>query len=261
MVSALDLERFRTAGYTVLHDLLDADALSAEVDRALVEGDLGGAAVGDADIRFRYVPMMGGRTPVSLELVDAWPRWPRSSSAVRSLPVRAKAVRYVASAERHRDSTSHRAQRRLRHLPGAARRGHGRAARGARIPRARGGQPEQDEVALETEPGDLIVFDEHLLHGSSGGRDRRQWRVDFFVDPTSAEEEAAARAYLLATFPPDWDGGYDVDRFPSYGGHWRARDRPWHERLADLGAYAAAGGEEASAARSGSARRGLGAGP
>jgi hypothetical protein len=39
---------------------------------------------------------------------------------------------------------------------------------------------------IETEPGDLIVIDEHLFHASSGGAVRRQWRVDYLPVPAGA---------------------------------------------------------------------------
>ena len=109
-------------------------------------------------------------------------------------------------------------------------------------------------VAIETDPGDAIVFDEHLCHSSVGGRNRRQWRVDYVADPTDADEEAAVRDYFARLFVPGWDGGYDVDRFPTYGSHWRASGRPWLGRLQQLGAHDAAAAEEAACPRSGGAR-------
>jgi hypothetical protein len=98
--------------------------------------------------------------------------------------------------------------------------------------------------AIETDPADVIVFDEHLWHASAGGRRRRQWRVDYFADPVGAEEEAVVRAYLAETYPPDWDGGYDVDRYPTYGPDWRASGRAAVGRLRELGAEAASAAEE-----------------
>ena len=61
-------------------------------------------------------------------------------------------------------------------------------------------------LAIETEPGDVIVFDEHPIHG--------------------------------------WDGGYDADLYPTYGPHWRSSCRPWLARLDQLGAHDAAAEEE-----------------
>jgi hypothetical protein len=92
-----------------------------------------------------------------------------------------------------------------------------------------------------------VAFDEHLLHSSSGGRDRRQWRVDFVREPDTPEAEDRVRAWYAGQHPAGWDGGYDVDRFPSYGPHWQASGRPWVERLRALGVYEAAEKEEAFA--------------
>ena len=73
-------------------------------------------------------------------------------------------------------------------------------------------------VAVETDPGDAIVFDEHLLHGSTGGGVRRQWRADFVVDPGDAGEESAVRAWFAESLPDEAaDPGYAADRYPSYG--------------------------------------------
>ena len=114
-------------------------------------------------------------------------------------------------------------------------------------PRGGNGGAEVDALpghAVATAPGDVIVFDGHLFHASAGGRDRRQWRVDFVADPVGTEE-ATVQAYFAGVYPPDWDGGYDVDPYPSYGGHWRGRPRPWGPRLAELGVYdRAPAGEE-----------------
>jgi hypothetical protein len=102
-------------------------------------------------------------------------------------------------------------------------------------------------VALPTVPGDLIVFDERLFHCTVGGarRRRRQWRVDFVADDPGADD--LLRAYFAGQHSPDWDGGYDLDRYPSYGPAWRALDRRWDARLDALGAYEAGRVEEEAA--------------
>jgi hypothetical protein len=46
---------------------------------------------------------------------------------------------------------------------------------------------------------------------------------------------------------PDWDGGYDVDSYPTYGTHWISSGRPSIDRLGQLGAYEASAAEEAFA--------------
>ena len=93
----------------------------------------------------------------------------------------------------------------------------------------------------------MIAFDERVLHASAGGSDRRQWRVDFFADPEGEEAEGRVRAWLAGIFQPGWDGGYDIDRYPSYGAHWQQSGRREVQRLRDLGAYALAAQEEEAA--------------
>ena len=101
---------------------------------------------------------------------------------------------------------------------------------------------------VATTSGDIIAFDEHLEHSSpgraTGKPPRHQWRVDFLADPVGAQEEAEARQYFASIFVPEWDGGYDVRKFPSYDGPWQASERPGVDRLRGLGAYALAEREE-----------------
>jgi hypothetical protein len=90
-------------------------------------------------------------------------------------------------------------------------------------------------VALATQPGDVIVMDEHLFHSSAGGDLRRQWRADFIAAPVTPDEESAARDYFQSMHAPDWDGGYDVDRYPSYGAlrYMRSGNPLGHAETAD----------------------------
>jgi hypothetical protein len=113
-------------------------------------------------------------------------------------------------------------------------------------------------VVLETSPGDVILLDEHLFHASEGGAERLQWRVDYVLDPTTPVEEESVRSYLASVFPSDWDGGYDVDAYPSYDDHWLASDRRCVARLHQLGAVERARVQEANmrAARRGTNARG-----
>jgi hypothetical protein len=109
--------------------------------------------------------------------------------------------------------------------------------------------PHLPGVAVPTSPGDVIVIDERLFHCSkgSGRRRRRQWRVDYLADDAGAD--AALAEYFATQHSPDWDGGYDVERYPSYGPAWRALDARSDARLAALGAYEAGRVEEEAAAR------------
>jgi hypothetical protein len=246
---------FRTQGYLVLRAAFDPGPLSREVDRALEESQRGTftAPVEGGVIGGRYVPMTCEHTPVSLRLLDQLAVVAAGLLEALVLPTRAKSVRYTASSPWHRDATGDIASvgfaaylEPLRAENGALRvvpRSH----RGEGLALAAGTLAADSGTTIDTDPGDVIVFDEHLLHSSSGGRDRRQWRVDFVADPLDPEAEARVRAWYANQHPPDWNGGYDVDRFPSYGAHWQASGRPWVERLRALGVYDAAAREEAFA--------------
>jgi Phytanoyl-CoA dioxygenase (PhyH) len=255
MVGNEDAAALRTDGFVVLRRAFDAERLSAEVDAALSDGHRDAPLnTGTAGNRFRYVPMMCERTPVSVALADAL-AGPAATFLRRAvIPVRAKGTRYAGATAWHRDSELDVAtigfvaylepltvdRGALRVLPGSHR---------GRTTESPTGLPDEDRVvgrALETEPGDVIVFDERLWHGSAGGVERRQWRTDFVPDPVTPEEEAQMRGYFAGIFQPGWDGGYDVDRYPSYGAHWSASHPQWTDRLRDLGAIERAEREESA---------------
>ena len=239
--------RFSERGYLVLPRALDPLALGDEMERAFADGlarrpEAETANVGGGQVRYHYLPMTCARTPVSLGLVDAFAPTAAELLGRGVLPVRAKGTRYFGDTGWHRDSALDvesigflayleplmAESGALRVVPRSA-----RTWRDEPDPR-----PPADADVLATEPGDVIVFDEHLLHGSSGGGERRQWRVDFVVDPEGPAEERVVREYYAGIFP-DTGGGpaYDPRRYPSYGAHWRSLDRPWNRRLLELGVY------------------------
>jgi hypothetical protein len=158
------------------------------------------------------------------------------------LPGRAKGTWYQSDTSWHRDSVHDvasvgvvaylepldAATGALRIVPGS------HAARDRALPEA---DAPVGEV-LETAPGDVIVFDEHLIHGSMGGSQRRQWRADFVIDPRDDHERAEVAAWFDQSIPDErHDPGYDAERYPSYGPYWQALDRPWTDRLRKLGVY------------------------
>jgi len=233
------IARFRNDGYAVMPRAFDPSKLSAEVDEALTsglraDGDLNTGAGG---VEFRSVVMMCELTPVSLALLDTLSVLAAELLGRRVLPGRAKGTRYFGSSGLHADSDVT--------IPSLGFVGYLEpvdASSGAlrvvpRSHRHEGAASSIDARALVTVPGDLIVFDEHLTHGSVGGAVRRQWRVDFVADPVDGAEEALVRASFARLFDPDWDGGDDVDRYPSYGAYWQTLDRPWTARLGALGVY------------------------
>lgn len=249
--------RLRSDGFAVVRGVFDPEPLAAEVTSALADAFVGSPPinVGSAGNAFRYVPMMCDRTPRSLALLDQLSSIASDLLGQAAIPLRAKGTQYLGQTAWHRDSeiniTSlgfmayleplHRENGALRVLAGSHRTSPGGVPEGMPTP------PHTAGVAIETEPGDLIIFDEHLFHASAGGSVRHQWRVDFFTDPRTHDELAAAHAYLASVYQVGWDGGYDLDRYPSYDSSWRESGRRAARRLGELGAYALADAEEQAA--------------
>jgi hypothetical protein len=232
---------FARDGFLVLRRAFDANALRSEVYAALETGTVRPI---DTDlVRVRYVPMMVGHTPTSLVLLDQLEAVASALLGCEVVPLRAKGVRYFGNTVWHRDSDLELPSvgflaylerlgaktGALRLLPGSHRNPFAPALVG---------------LSISTDPGDVIVFDEHLLHASSGGGIRTQWRVDYFARPRSTQETARTREYVGRVFPPDWDGGYDVDRFPTYGRDWLESGRPAVAHLGELGVYELAAVQE-----------------
>jgi len=247
---------FRTFGFGVLRQFFDPNPLLAEFDRVINDGVVWNVPR-RGGIRFEYVPMMTAATPVSLSLLDRVETVAANLLGGSVLPTRAKAVRYSGESPWHSDSTSPlesigflayletlgAQDGALRVLPGSHHRDFGDALRRLEVEGA--AAPSFPGHVVASEPGDVILIDEHVFHASFGGGVRRQWRVDFVKAPTSAEEENLARSYFASVYPADWNGGYDVDRYPSYGPDWRNSGRAAAARLEKLGVYELAAAQEA----------------
>jgi hypothetical protein len=251
IVRQSQVTEFQESGFVVLRSAIDPAPLAAEIDRAFSEGLRPGDRVhvvsqGTGDVRFRYLPMMCERTPVSLGLLDRFALVAAELLGREVLPGRAKGTRYYGDTGWHRDAYRDlpslgfltylepldEGTGALRLLPGS------HLDMGIALPPSSCGDGPELGQAVETEPGDVIAFDEHLIHGSRGGGERRQWRVDYVLDPSNAEEEAGVRAYFEQIFPDQQrDAPYDASRYPSYGRHWQTLDRPWTTRLRELGVY------------------------
>ncbi len=247
--------RLRADGYLVLRRAFDPEPLSVEMNRAFAEGlpaHDSGIQIGDVEVR--YLPMMCERTPRSLLLLDAL-AGPAAQLLGRAvLPVRAKGSRHFGDSGWHRDSdldipsigfvayleSLDAGNGALRVVPGSHQ--GDKFTGGPSVDPAR--ISSEDAEATGTEPGDVIAFDSHLTHGSIGGDVRRQWRVDFVVDPIGDVEDTLVRTYFERLYPVDWDGGYNVDAYPSYGPSWQRASRPWTERLRVLGVYDLADAQE-----------------
>ncbi len=220
----------------------DPVPLCAEFDTVMSDAfdDLAHVNSGSAGNRFRYVPVMNERTPVSVDLTLKLADLANELLGAPVLPGRAKATTYFGATNWHRDSdgparsigmvcyldTLDACTGALSVVPGSF---------------TRDADPGVEGMAIPTIAGDVIVFDEHLLHGATGGSGRRQWRVDFVADNG---DDAALRAYFSSQFSPGWDGGYNMHRYSSYGSHWRTLNQRWTDRLHHLGALQAAADEE-----------------
>jgi hypothetical protein len=239
----------------VLRAAFDPQPLAREVDRALADAHRDSRlSTGGVGSSFQYVPMMCERTPVSVALLDDLAGLATQLLGRAVLPVRAKGTRYVGETSWHRDreldvpsvglaaylSPLDADDGALRVLPGSHRASSATAPTGTPPDGLAMGVP------LATEPGDIIAFDEGLWHASTGGAERRQWRVDFVADPSTPAEEDQVRRYFEGVFQVGWDGGYDVDRYPSYGAAWCEPRRAWVDRLRALGAIDRAHQEEAA---------------
>ncbi len=253
---------FKLFGFVVLRGVFDPAPLARELDAELSDPESAAkaAAVGASEVRFRYVPMMTARSPASLALLDQLEPIASELLGGPVLPTRAKGVCYSGETPWHADSDRAVASLgcaayleplradngALRVLPGSHDAAFGRALRETRA--ADLGPHDMPGYVVPTMPGDVVCFDEHLFHASSGGGvSRRQWRVDYVREPEGDASTREVRSYFGGIFAPDWDGGYDVDRHPSYGPDWLSSKRRAVAALAKLGIYELAAAHEAFA--------------
>ena len=73
-------------------------------------------------------------------------------------------------------------------------------------------------IALETMPGDVIVFDPRIHHGSWGGVRRLRWSVDYLAMPAADDDVGLARTSSLIADLSDWP---TTDEFPTWS-QWQA---------------------------------------
>jgi hypothetical protein len=223
----VDVDRFLDLGFVVLRDAFDAEGLAVEMRAALVASGASsfGADVDSGTISVEYVPMMCAQTPHSLALLDALQPVAAALVGGAVLPTRAKGVRYRGETPWHVDT-----RRAVASVGFAAYLEPLDAGNGALrvVPR---GCTAAESVVVATQPGDVIAFDEHLLHSSTGGGARLQWRADYVRD------DGDVAGYYADIFPAEWPRTYDAAKFPSYGPSWLASSRPCVARLRALGVY------------------------
>jgi hypothetical protein len=256
MLTAQLVNAFRTFGFVVLPRFFDPTGLTVEADRAMTDG-LYPDVSRSGNITFQYVPMMIAETPISLSLLDRAGAVATALLGGAVLPTRAKATRYFGDTPWHTDSdsplasvgflaylepTTHESGA-LCVIPGSHHPQLGDAIRALGTGNLAALPVPYHVVA--THPGDMILLDEHVFHASFGGGTRRQWRVDYLKAPVDGESEYRTRSYFESLYAPDWDGGYDVDRYPSYGPDWRNSRREAVAQLDALGVYELAAAQEA----------------
>jgi hypothetical protein len=261
MNDVYDVSYFRTFGFLVLPQFFKPGPLAEEIDQVMRDGLINSSDVTHyAEIRFQYVPMMSATTPASLALLDQTAAVASTLLGSAVIPTRAKGTRYFGDTPWHVDSDlplesigfaaylepAAPDSGALRVLPGSHRPEFAQALRELGVV----GMPATaiPSSPVATQPGDVIVFDEHLFHSSFGGGVRRQWRIDFLRHPIDADADHLTREYFRRLYPPDWDGGYDAEQYPSYSDQWRNSGRAAVAALGQLGVYDLAATQEAVAA-------------
>jgi hypothetical protein len=194
MLATAQVDHFRTFGFTVLSGYLAdrVDALRAEVDAAIRDAY---AATYDErvidGISGHYLPMASRLTPVSAPLVCDDPRLIDDGIGVR-------ATKFAVYLDDLTGDTGA-----LRLMPGSqypeqnaqlaaysGRRGPARTEAEAAVYQA-----SFPGYVAATSPGDVIVFDRHTWHASTGGRDRLAWTAVYQRCPeTDAERDRTLRS-------------------------------------------------------------------
>jgi hypothetical protein len=227
-----DVLRFETFGFVVLRSLLtpvEVEQLRSEVVGALTEvfGDGFGRNTRvedplDVTVPGNFLPLMADAAPLSQALVVDDPRLSRVAAALLgdfTVASPALGACLVGDTPWHNDAgTGSRWVRvnvyldsvtetsgALRIVPATQ---HGSLP--AEIARqfdrgwARDDPSAIPGIALETSPGDVVVFDPRVHHGSWGGRSRLRWSVDYAGMVGADNEAARARLVALIKELSDW---------------------------------------------------------
>lgn len=237
------IAQFHTFGFVVLRGLLDdgeVAALTNEVTTALAAA-FGGLGVG-ADperggIRGNYLPLTVDRAPLSQALIADDPRLFQGSAALLgtpTVPTAPLATCFIANAGWHTDQgLDVGGVKFLVHLePRTAATGALRVVAGSHEPgfaarlRAYWAQDPAlqgfegwpvPHVVLETEPGDVIAFDLHLLHSSAGGDKRLAWTIEYLPWPGLGDAERLQVVRDLVVDGAEFDHeDYDRERWPTW---------------------------------------------
>lgn len=215
-------------------------------------------------IRGQYLPLSVDRAPRSQALIADDPRLFQGSAELLggpTVPTAPTATCFISNAGWHTDQRldvggvkvlAHLEPRTadsgaLRVIPGSHEPGFAErlAAYWSRDPARQGfdGWPVPC-VVLETEPGDAIAFDVHLLHSSLGGDKRLAWTIEYLPWPGLGDPERLRVVRDLVVDAAEFDHeGYDRERWPTWREWGGARAVPSRqvavERLRLLGVLGA----------------------
>jgi Phytanoyl-CoA dioxygenase (PhyH) len=241
MLTTGQVDHFRTFGFIVLRGYL-ADrvtALRAETDAAIRDAY---AATYDErvidGISGHYLPMASRLTPVSASLVCDDPRLIGAAEQLLGGPVIPECpegVLYFSEAGWHTDDGigvrglkfaayfdqltagtgalrlvpgSHHPEQNARLAAYSCRRGPARSEA-----EAAGYQASFPGFIADTSPGDVIAFDLHTWHASTGGRDRLAWTAVYQRCPETEPERDRTLRSVHDSFEQAFRG-FDIGRYP-----------------------------------------------
>jgi hypothetical protein len=253
MLTTGHVDHFRTFGFTVLRGYLAdrAAALRAETDAAIRDAYAASYDERVIDgISGHYLPMASRVTPVSASLACDDPRFIDAAEQLLggpAIPECPEGVLYFAEASWHTDDgigvrgvkfaaysdqlTAGNGALRL--VPGShhpEQNARLAAYRGRQLPirthaEAAAYQTSIPGYVAATSPGDVIAFDLHTWHASTGGRDRLAWTAVYQRCPkTDAERDRTLRS-VHDSFEQAFRG-FDRNRYPI-----------WRDWLADAAAH------------------------
>jgi hypothetical protein len=254
MLTTAQIDHYHTFGFVVLPGLLGtghAAALYAEVEHALRDAYAKTYHERVIDgISGHYLPMASRHTPLSASLVCDTPLLIGVAEQLLGGPVIPECpegVLYFAEAGWHNDDGIGVTAVKLATYADPLGAGNGalRFLPGSHTPeqnsrlsayRARRQSPDsntEEEPAYPgyvavSRPGDVIAFDVHTWHASTGGRDRFAWNIVYQRSPdTDAERERTARS-MTDGFEQAFRG-FDRDRYPIWR-DWLADPQHHHLR-------------------------------
>jgi Phytanoyl-CoA dioxygenase (PhyH) len=243
MLTTAQVDHFATFGFVVLRGHLAdrATALHAEADAAIRDAYAASYDERVIDgISGHYLPMASRLTPVSASLVCDDPRLIDAARQLLDGPVIPECpegVLYFAEAGWHTDDGTGvhgvkfaayfdeltAANGALRLVPGSHRpEQHTRLAayRDRRMPARTDAEATDWQASIPghvaaTSPGDVIAFDLHTWHASSGGRDRLAWTAVYQRCPETESERDRTLRSVHDGFEQAFRG-FDTGRYPTW---------------------------------------------